>query len=83
MKPKRIRLFSKHFCSWCQDAAAWLDQRGLAYEKIDLGKQPAAAEEMYRLSNQRLVPVIEVDGHVLADFDTAQLEAFWKKLGYE
>lgn len=83
MKPKKIRLFSKTWCSWCQDAAAWLDQRGYAYEKIDIGQTPAAREEMIKLSNQTLVPVIEVDGQVLADFDTAQLEVFWKQHGFE
>jgi hypothetical protein len=35
---------------------------------------------MIALSGQTLAPVIEVDGEVLADFDTDQLEAFWKKL---
>jgi monothiol glutaredoxin len=40
----------------------------------------AARQEMLELSGQTLAPVIEVDGEVLADFDTDQLEEFWKKL---
>jgi monothiol glutaredoxin len=40
----------------------------------------AAFREMEDLSGQTLAPVIEVDGEVLADFDTGQLEKFWKKL---
>jgi hypothetical protein len=35
---------------------------------------------MKELSGQTLAPVIEVDGEVLADFDTGQLEKFWKAL---
>jgi glutaredoxin len=35
---------------------------------------------MQRLSGQRYVPTIVVDGHVLANFDTGQLEAFLAKL---
>ena len=39
--------------------------------------------EMKEISAQTRAPVIEVDGEVLADFDTDQLEAFWKKLEAE
>ena len=35
---------------------------------------------MFELSGQTLAPTIEVDGEVLADFDTDQLAAFWKNL---
>ena len=31
-------------------------------------------------AKQTLAPVIDVDGEILADFDTDQLEEFWKKL---
>ena len=55
----------------------------MPFEKIDIGANPAAREEMMALSGQGFVPVLEVDGQVLADFDTTQLEAFWKKHGLE
>ena len=35
---------------------------------------------MLRLSRQRYVPTIVIDGHVLANFDTGQLEEFLAKL---
>jgi hypothetical protein len=35
---------------------------------------------MLQLSGQTLAPVIDVNGEILADFDTDQLEQFWKKL---
>ena len=58
----------------------WLDQRGIDYEPVDVIADESAFDEMIRLSGQELAPVIEVDGHVLADFGPDQLEAFWKKL---
>jgi hypothetical protein len=39
-----------------------------------------ARAEMIQLTDQTLAPVIDVDGEILADFDTGQLEEFWKKL---
>jgi glutaredoxin len=80
MKAKSVRLFIKPFCGWCHEAKDWLDDRGVDYETLDVISDPAARREMFDLSGQTLAPVIDVDGHVLADFDTDQLHAFWKKL---
>ena len=83
MKAQKIRLFVKPFCGWCHEAKYWLDERGIDYEELDVISDRTAFKEMVRLSFQTLAPVIEVDGEVLADFDTGQLERFWKKLEAE
>jgi glutaredoxin 3 len=80
MKPKEVRLFIKPYCGWCHEAIDWLEERGIPFETLDVTSDRAAREEMLELSGQTLAPVIEVDGEVLADFDTDQLEVFWKKL---
>jgi glutaredoxin len=79
MKPKSVRLFVKPWCGWCHEAADWLDARGIAYEKLNVLTHPAAGREMRELSGQGLAPVIDVDGQILADFDTEQLAEFWKR----
>jgi glutaredoxin len=79
VKPKRIRLFIKPYCGWCQKAIRWLDENEVEYEKIDVIADEAAFDEMIRLSGQELAPVIEVEGEVLADFGPDQLADFWKK----
>lgn len=81
MKPKKIRLFIKPQCPWCHEAMDWLAARSLPYEKLDVIANADLFREMLLLSNQTSAPVIEVDGHVLADFDTGQLEVFWKRIG--
>ncbi len=58
----------------------WLDDRGIEYETIDVIADEAAFDEMIRLSDQELAPVIDVGGEILADFGPDQLEAFWNKL---
>ena len=80
MTPKNIRLFIKPFCGWCHEAQDWLDERGLSYEVLDVTADSLARKEMLQLSGQTLAPVIEIDGEILADFDTDQLEVFWKHL---
>ena len=82
MKPEKIRLFIKTFCGWCDEATGWLDERGWKYESLNVSADAGARQEMHELTGQSKAPCIEVDGHVLADFDTDQLEVFLKKLGY-
>lgn len=79
MKPQKIRLFVKPYCGWCVDAKDWLDEREIRYEELDVISDGAARKEMLQLSGQTLAPVIEVDGKILADFDTDQLAVFWKQ----
>ena len=76
----KIRLFVKPWCGWCDKATRWLDVRGVEYEEIDVMASDAAWDEMVRLSDQDLAPVIEVDGQVLADFGPDELAEFWQKL---
>jgi glutaredoxin 3 len=78
-KPKSVRLFVKPWCPWCDEAADWLEERGIAYEKLNVLTNAAARQEMRELSGQTLAPVIDVDGQILADFDTDQLAQFWKR----
>jgi glutaredoxin len=80
MKPSKVRLFIKPFCGWCHEAMDWLEERGISFETLDVASDRAARNEMFELTGQTLAPVIDVDGEILADFDTDQLEDFWKKL---
>jgi glutaredoxin 3 len=80
VKPKRIRLFIKPYCGWCHKAIQWLDAHNVEYEQVDVIADETAFDEMIRLSGQELVPVLDVDGDILADFGPDQLPGFWSKL---
>ncbi|MFO1499074.1 MAG: glutaredoxin family protein [Verrucomicrobiota bacterium] len=80
MKARHIRLFVKPYCGWCREAEEWLEERQIPYETLDVISDGNARREMIQLSGQTLAPVIDVDGEILADFDTDQLAAFWKRL---
>ena len=80
VKPKRIRLFIKPYCGWCDEAERWLNDRGVEYEKVDVITDEAAHDEMIQLSGRDLAPVLDVDGKILADFGPEQLANFWRKV---
>lgn len=75
-----IRLFIKPYCSWCDMAQKWLDERGIKYQTLDVISDSRAMLEMVNLSGQTYAPVIDVDGKILADFGPEELEKFWRKL---
>lgn len=81
-QPREIILYSRPLCGWCQDAKAWLEDRGWEFETRNVGSDREARQRAIELSGQTLVPVIEVDDHVLGDFDVDQLEAFLREHGY-
>lgn len=75
--PSQVKLFVKPYCGWCRQAIRWLQSHGILYETIDVEADQEAMLEMIEKSGQTLAPVIEVDGAILADFDTDELAKFW------
>lgn len=57
----------------------WLDARGIQYETLDVIADSKALTEMVNLTGQRMAPVIDVDGQILADFGPEELEKFWEQ----
>lgn len=73
----RMKLYIKPWCPWCVDAVKWMEDRGYAFEKIDVLSDAAAYQHMHKISGQWLTPTLETaDGLVLPDFDVRQLEKF-------
>jgi len=77
--PIDIRLFSRPWCSWCDDAKAYLTERGYEFTELDVGRDHVAYEEMKKLSDQDCVPTLVAGDEVLANFDTDQLERFLRR----
>lgn len=75
-----LKLYVKIWCPWCVRAQQWLDSRGYHYELLDVEKNRADYDEMFRLSGQRLTPtLVTAGGAVLPDFGPEELEPFLKK----
>jgi glutaredoxin len=74
-----LKLYVKNWCSWCISAKHYLNNRGYRYEEVDVCADPAAYEEMIRLSGQRYTPTLVAGGRVLADFGSDELEVFLKE----
>jgi len=78
-----IRLFTKSYCGWCHEAIDWLEDRGHAFENLEVISNPAAMKELVGLTGRSMTPTIEVNGEVLADFGVDELEPWWRAKGFD
>ncbi len=72
----RIEVYSSLWCPFCSRAKALLNRKGVAYEEIDVDRDPNLRQQMMqRAGGRRTVPQIFIDGrHVGGSDDLADLE---------
>ncbi|WP_320671633.1 glutaredoxin 3 [Patulibacter defluvii] len=68
-QPSAITVYTTDACPYCMRAKALLDQRGLAYEEIHLGRDPETRIELAQKTGMMTFPQILVGETVLGGFD--------------
>lgn len=71
-------LYVKNGCPYCRAATEFLDERGIAYEAVDVRGSDQKMKKLQELSGQTKTPTLDWNGEVLADFGTEELEEFLK-----
>ncbi len=74
----RVVIYSTPDCPVCKRAKAYLAQKGIAYEEIDVSADRKAAAEMVARSGQMGMPVILVGDAMLVGFNPLKLDAALK-----
>jgi glutaredoxin 3 len=64
----RLTLFTTEPCSFCRNAKALLQKRGVPYDEINLAKDPIGRAELVRRTGLMTFPQIVVDGETLGGF---------------
>ncbi len=63
-----VIVYSTDPCSFCARAKDLLDARGIAYEEINLAKDPEGRAALHARTGMLSFPQIVVDGEVLGGF---------------
>ena len=74
---KRIIFYTTSWCGDCKAAKRFLEERGIAYEEIDIEQRPEAAEIVMRFNDgMRKVPTLDVEGTIVSGdkFNAARFE---------
>jgi glutaredoxin len=66
---KKVIIYTKPACRFCEEAKRDLLERGVPYEEISIENNPEAEKEWLRLAGEnKIVPVIVTDGEVKIGF---------------
>ena len=68
-----VKVYSTPTCPYCKMAKSYLDEKGVAYDDVDVTKDATGRDEMIKKSGQMGVPVILVDGEIVIGFDKERL----------
>lgn len=76
--PKKITVYTTNSCAYCAMVKKYLDNKGHAYEVVNLDEQPERQQEVLALSGALTVPVTVVEKEdsskdVVIGFNLAQL----------
>ena len=69
-----VKIYSTPTCPWCKKAKAYLTEKGIAFEGIDVSSDAKAQKEMIDKSGQMGVPVLDIDGKIVVGFDKEKID---------
>ena len=64
----RVVLYSTEWCGYCKATRRFLDQKGIPYKEFDIEKDPAA-RQAYEALGGRGIPILDVNGTLIRDFN--------------
>lgn len=64
-----VKIYSTSWCPDCIKAKKYFDMKGVNYADINVADKHEEREEVYKVSGQRTVPVIQINDSVIVGFD--------------
>ncbi|HEX3519264.1 MAG TPA: glutaredoxin domain-containing protein [Solirubrobacteraceae bacterium] len=68
----KVTVYSTDPCPYCSRAKALLQARGVAYEEINLAKDPDGRVELAQKTGMMTFPQVIVDGELIGGFNELQ-----------
>jgi len=74
----KIKVYSTPTCPYCLTLKAYLEEKGIEYEHVDVAIDKEGAQEMIKKSGQMGVPVTDINGEIIIGFDKAKINKLLK-----
>ncbi len=65
----KVVIYSKDPCPYCVRAKAFFDNKGIAYEEIDLTDKPEEIQAIKDKTGWRTVPIIMINGKLIGGYN--------------
>lgn len=69
-----IKIYSTSWCPACVKAKKYLGLKGLAFSEINVADAHEDREEVFKVSGQRTVPVLDINGEIIVGFDKSAID---------
>jgi glutaredoxin 3 len=79
MADKKVVVYSTPTCPYCKMAKDYLTKKGISFTEYDVIKDEEAAREMIEKLRQMSVPVIIIDGDIVAGFNQELIDKLLAK----
>ena len=67
---KNIKIYTTNWCVYCVLAKRYFDEKGIAYEEINIEKEGISREEMMKLTKGYSVPQIVINDSPIGGYDS-------------
>jgi len=65
----RVIIYTTQYCPFCVRAKRLLQERGIAYDEIDVGDDDALRTDLVQRTGRQTVPQIFIDGRSIGGFE--------------
>jgi glutaredoxin-like YruB-family protein len=73
-KPQnKVTIFSTPMCPYCVTLREFLKENNIEFEEVDLSQDEKLKDEVISRSGQMGVPVVEINGEMVAGFDKKKI----------
>lgn len=69
-----IKVYTTNSCPWCTKAKNYLKSKNIEFKEFNVQDDMTAREEMVKKSNQRGVPVLDINGTIIVGFDKNSID---------
>ncbi len=70
---RSVTVYTTEPCAYCRNAKTLLERRGIAFEEVNLAKDPDGRVELSRRTGMMTFPQIVIDGETLGGLDELQV----------
>jgi glutaredoxin 3 len=64
----RVTVYTAEPCGYCRTAKALLQKRGIAYEEVNLAKDPSGRAELVRMTGMMTFPQVVIDDQPIGGY---------------
>ncbi len=73
-----VKIYTTPYCPYCSTLKQYLKDHGIEFTDIDVSQNKEERDDMIERSGQIGVPVVDIDGSIVAGFDKEKIDKLLK-----